>query len=77
MEGKKSRLLTSKQVIQLLHINKNTLTKLIKNGEIGYIQIANKYLFPQEEVEAFLKKHAVNLHTDVEKMIERIVENMK
>ena len=62
----KGVLLTTPEVLKLLHINKNTLTRLIKNGEIGYIKIGRRYLYPLEEVKAFLKRRAKNLHADID-----------
>jgi len=78
MERKERKeLLTSAEVIKILGISKNTLSRWIKQGKIGYIQVGVRKLFPRKEIEEFLRKNAVNLHVDVEEIIKDLDENLR
>ncbi len=50
-------LLTTKEVCQILRINRYTLYKLVEEGKLPSYRFSNKYMFDKKEVIDFLKKH--------------------
>ena len=46
--------LTSKEVMELLHIGRTTLWKYIKSGRLKPRQIMRKYLFLRKEIDELL-----------------------
>lgn len=57
MKKERETMLTRKEVAEWLRISPNTVTKLIRNGEIPYLQIDNgKYLLPESGINAYIKQ---------------------
>jgi excisionase family DNA binding protein len=52
-------LLTVRDVLRRLNISRTTLWRLVKNGEIGIVQVGKQIRFKHEQVEAFIRKNTV------------------
>jgi len=60
-------LLKTKEVCELLKINKQTLFKLMKQGKIPYIKLSDKCIrFPKDEIIAYLRKNTITSETKIE-----------
>jgi len=69
-------LLKTKEVCELLRINKQTLFNLIRKGKIPYIKLSDRCLrFTKDEVIAYLKKNTITPETKIEddKKVKEIV----
>ncbi len=51
--------LTAREAQAKLRIGRNTIYDLARRREITYIRIGTKILFPEEELEAFIRKNTV------------------
>lgn len=47
------------ETLQILKVSKKTLQKLRDHRHIGFVQFGRSILFPQAEVEAFLKRNHI------------------
>jgi excisionase family DNA binding protein len=52
-------LLTAREVQARLRLGRNSVYELAKKREITTVKIGAKVLFPQDEVEAFIRKNTV------------------
>lgn len=51
--------LTAREAQARLRIGHNMIYDLARRREITYIRVGGKFLFPEEEVEAFIRKNTV------------------
>ena len=49
-----SELLTSKQVQNLLQVDRTTIYRMIKDGRLNGVKVGNQWRFPRQEIEALL-----------------------
>ena len=51
--------LSVSETLQILKVSKKTLQKLRDQRHIGFVQFGRSILFPQAEIEAFLKRNHI------------------
>jgi len=72
-------LLKTKEVCNLLRVDKKTLLALVKKGKIPCIKVSERsFRFPKDEILAFLQKNIVGLETkaEEEKRVKEIVNKI-
>ncbi len=56
----KSKLLTVKEVADILRISRFSVYNLVKRGDLPALKILNKFRFSHQNVEDYLSKQKVN-----------------
>jgi len=52
-------LLTTRQLQDVLKVDRTTIYRIVKRGELPAIRVGNQWRFPRREVEAWLHEHAL------------------
>lgn len=60
MVNNSDKLLTQKEVGEVLRIARRTLHDIRKNRQIGFVKVGGKILIPQSEVQNYLNKRKVS-----------------
>ncbi|MBW1856254.1 MAG: helix-turn-helix domain-containing protein [Deltaproteobacteria bacterium] len=55
------RLLTVKEVAELLRISRFSVYNLVKRGDLSVVKVLNKFRFDMNSVEKYLEKQRINI----------------
>lgn len=73
-------ILTTEEVADILRLNERTVLKLVKEGTIPALKIANQYRFPKDSIIQWIESHLSqyqSFETDTEKSVMNISELLK
>jgi excisionase family DNA binding protein len=52
-------LMTTRQLQEVLKVDRTTIYRIVKRGELNAIRVGNQWRFPRHEVESWLNEHAL------------------
>ncbi|MCG3210212.1 MAG: hypothetical protein FOGNACKC_03843 [Anaerolineae bacterium] len=55
-----AELLTTQQLIELLKVDRTTVYRMLKNGQLSGVKVGNQWRFPREQVDGLLSGNASN-----------------
>jgi len=60
-QSRVNRLLTVKEVAELLRISRFSVYNMVKRGELSAVKVLNKFRFDMNSVEQYLEKQRINI----------------